>query len=124
MAISVFNMMNHRNGQFKNVDQLSSVHHGEDVSVIAIRDIAEGEMIYYSYNEYDDEACKDIEYIWVTPQIFADYGFVEQYPRRFYFKTYGDNNKLTIEINEDDNGVRKVTRIDNVEKDDGPFLDF
>jgi hypothetical protein len=36
-----------------------------------------------SYNECDDEDCEGLKYSYVTQNILSDYGFVEQYPRRW-----------------------------------------
>ncbi len=105
--VPILDLINHRNGKYHNVDQTNSVHDNDDVSVVAVRDISEGEQIYYSYNECNDIDCEGIEYSYVTPQIFADYGFVEQYPRRFNFNTYGEDY-ATFEIDKEDNGDMKL----------------
>ena len=101
--VPVLDMINHRNGRFHNVDQANSVHGTQDISIVAIRDISVGEQLYYSYNECHDVDCEGIAYTYTTPQIFADYGFVEQYPRRFNF-----DDDLVFEIDMNDDGFLQL----------------
>jgi len=95
ILIPIYDMVNHRNGKWFNVDS-NSAHLGEDITVFATRDVKAGEQLYLSYNECVD--CRG--YKWAEtyglPQILKDYGFVEQYPRRFHME------QLAFEIDEDE----------------------
>lgn len=79
--LPVFDMCNHRNKKWKNVDS-NNAHEGEDITVYATRDIKAGEQLYLSYNENADG---DYGHTYALPQIVRDFGFVEELPRRFIF---------------------------------------
>lgn len=79
--LPVYDMCNHRNGKWKNVDS-NSAHKGEDITVYATRDIKAGEQLYLSYNECAD--C-DFAHTYALPEMVRDFGFVEELPRRFVF---------------------------------------
>merc|ERR1711957_735883 len=74
--------------------------------IIAIKDIPAGAQLYNSYNQCDyDATCnKDVGLVYMTQDIFQDYGFVEQYPRRFAFFTgyYNEDENLGMVINIDE----------------------
>ena len=95
IMIPVFDMVNHRNGKWKNVDS-NSAHEEEDINVFALRDIAKGEQLYLSYNECED--CENYAHTYVLPHILRDYGFVEDYPRRWSFF----DNELLFQLEEND----------------------
>jgi len=101
VMVPVYDMVNHRNGHWHNIDQETSAHDGEDVSVVALRDIEVGEQLYLSYNECHDYDCEDMAHSYTLPSMVADYGFVEQYPRRFNFETPDDT--LVFDLDIDDN---------------------
>mmetsp|Transcript_14520 Transcript_14520/g.40367 ORF Transcript_14520/g.40367 Transcript_14520/m.40367 type:complete len:1336 (-) Transcript_14520:1047-5054(-) len=98
VLIPVYDMVNHRNGKWRNVDA-TSAHVGKDITSYAIRDISKGEQLYMSYSECDDDDCSGLKYKYVTPFILVDYGFVEQYPRRF---TLVDDMNLVAEVDVDE----------------------
>eukprot|EP00536_Pseudo-nitzschia_multiseries_P003195 jgi/Psemu1/322908/estExt_fgenesh1_pg.C_470035 len=98
VLIPVYDMVNHRNGKWRNVEA-TSAHVGEDISVFALRNISVGEQLYISYSECDDYDCEGLKYTYVTPLILVDYGFVEQYPRRFILV---ENLQLVAEIDVDE----------------------
>jgi len=98
VMIPVFDMINHRNGKWRNVEH-TSAHMGEDIRVFALRDIKAGEQLHISYNECNDEDCHGLKYVYLTPSILNDYGFVEQYPRRFRLE---EDNRLVAEIDIDE----------------------
>ncbi len=102
--LPVVDMLNHRNGKYHNVDQANSAHNGADVVIVALRDIKEGEAIYNSYNECPDIDCEGIALSYVTPQIFSDYGFVEQYPRRFNFES--NDGKIIFDVLQEGNASK------------------
>ena len=95
IMVPVFDMINHRNGHWYNVDS-NSAHDGTDITVFASRDVKAGEQLYLSYNE-----CADCDYAltYVLPHILKDYGFVEQYPRRWRFDT--KQRALVFELDQD-----------------------
>jgi len=70
------------------------VHTSKPIKVRASRDCDEGEEIYTSYNMCNE--CGNRYETYGTPQIFSDYGFVEQYPQRWIF------DKISFEIVETD----------------------
>ena len=78
VMVPLMDMLNHRNGNWTNVNN-TSVQNATNVTVFAIKDIAASEQLYMSYNEPDHGL------FYVLPYIFNDFGFVEQYPRRWIF---------------------------------------
>ena len=54
-----------------------------DITVIATRDIVQGEPLYASYN--DCASCGTRKSYYAAHHILRDYGVVEQYPRRWNF---------------------------------------
>jgi hypothetical protein len=86
MLIPVFDMLTHRNGRYRNADCGKAVRKGKGkpVKIRATRDIEEGRTIHVSYNLCID--CKNrTNSIYGTPELLRDYGFVEEYPQRWYF---------------------------------------
>lgn len=85
LLLPVYDMMSHRNGHWLNTktDEDASVHDGTPIDVLAKRDIKAGEQIYVSYNMCED--CTSRERTYGTPQIFRDYGFVEDFPQQWIF---------------------------------------
>lgn len=110
ILVPVIDMTNHRNGKWYNAETAESAHIGKDVSMIALRDIKEGEQIHFSYNECRDIDCFGIEHTFTMPGIFAEYGFVEQYPRRFNIAS--DYNRPVFELDKDEMGVIELTWLD------------
>lgn len=97
-------MINHRNGKWRNVEN-TSPHNGEDVKVYAYRDIVAGEQLYMSYTECNDRDCPpSLKYTYLSHQILVDYGFVEQYPRRFFLE---EERQLVAEIDIDETTGQK-----------------
>lgn len=99
IMVPLFDMVNHRNGHWTNVES-NSAHEGKDIRVFATRDIDAGEQLHNSYNECTDCCC--YAHTYVLPDIMRDYGFVEQYPQRWNF----DYSWLMFEVDEvfDDDG--------------------
>jgi spermidine synthase len=95
-CLPVFDMCNHRNGKWRNVDS-TSAHKGEPITVYAIRNIQANEQLYLSYNECTD--CDGYAYTYVTPHILREFGFVEEYPQRWLFR---DSISIEIDQVEDD----------------------
>jgi len=94
--IPVYDMMSHRNGHWLNTAS-NSVHEDSDIVVKAKRDIQAGEEIYTSYNMCEDCGGRIKNY--GTPEIFRDYGFIEQYPQRWIFP-----NIIGFQIDEKEEG--------------------
>lgn len=99
ILIPVFDMVNHRNGRWTNVES-NSAHEGKDIRVYATRDIDQGEQLYLSYNECTDCCC--YAHTYTLPDFIRDYGFVEQYPQRWNI----DSSWIMFEVDEvlDENG--------------------
>jgi len=83
VLLPVYDMMSHRNGHWLNTKTDASVHDGNPIDVQAKRDIKAGEQIYVSYNMCED--CAQRERTYGTPEIFRDYGFVEDFPQQWIF---------------------------------------
>lgn len=84
LLVPVYDMYNHRNGKYYNTHM--KVVRGEHYQVTARRDIEAGEQIYNSYNMCDN--CGGRQDGYGTPEIFRDYGFVEEFPQRWNFEDY------------------------------------
>lgn len=82
LMIPVFDMMSHGNGKLLNTDH-GTVKEGETVQVFASRDISEGEEIYTTYNFCAN--CENRFMGYGTPELMRDYGFVENFPQRWFF---------------------------------------
>jgi len=80
--LPIYDMFNHRNGKWKNVDS-NSAHEGRDIRVFTTRSVKAGEQLYNSYNECAD--CTSFSHTYALPEMVRDFGFVEEYPRRFVF---------------------------------------
>jgi spermidine synthase len=118
LMIPLYDMMSHRNGKWLNTE-CDSVHGGVSiVHVRASRDIQAGEQLYTSYNFCTDCAGKAMGY--GTPEILRDYGFVEQYPQRWFF-----GGRLAFLLDEDEAGsvqLRWLTKNPPTEDEDDFLL--
>jgi spermidine synthase len=105
VMIPVYDMLSHRNGNWTNTklaEGTSTHDEDNDIIVQASRDISAGEEIYTTYNFCED--CGNRAYFYGTSHIFRDYGFIEQYPRRWVFGKIvfdldykdGDPNELQV----------------------------
>jgi len=106
VMVPVYDMVNHRNyhrdqsdGGGHNIDRSSTLHNPSlnldvdgDFQIEALRDIKRGDQLHNSYNQCHDITCDDIDTSYITSSIFIDYGFVEDYPRRFAFHTDNDEH--------------------------------
>lgn len=95
--VPLYDMINHRNGHYRNVDA-TSAHTGKPMTVYALRQIEQGEELYISYNECADIDCEGIKYEYMTPHILFDYGFVENYPRRWPINYDESGEIIVLEI--------------------------
>mmetsp|Transcript_24997 Transcript_24997/g.70162 ORF Transcript_24997/g.70162 Transcript_24997/m.70162 type:complete len:472 (+) Transcript_24997:145-1560(+) len=81
ILVPYYSMINHSNGRRHNTVETSVV--GKHISAKASRKIAKGEQIYISYSHCERCSLRGDGYS--TGDIFLDYGFVEEYPRTFFF---------------------------------------
>jgi Spermine/spermidine synthase domain len=92
-------MVPHRNGKWFNVEANSILPDVNAEVLYALRDIKAGEQLHTSFTECTYEDCRGMKYSYITPDFLRDYGFVEQYPRRWRLN---DRNDLVAEIDIDD----------------------
>jgi hypothetical protein len=100
----VYDMYNHRNGKWLNTSP--KMHDKRKHDMYASRLIRKGEEIYLSYNQCID--CWNRHYDFGTPDIFRDYGFVEQYPQRWIFP----EEEIAFDIDEGNDGTLHVIWLD------------
>jgi hypothetical protein len=77
----LYDMYNHRNGDWLNTECRHK--RNKDHAMYASRDIKAGEEIFLSYNQCAH--CRNRKFTYGTPELYRDYGFVEQYPQRWIF---------------------------------------
>lgn len=84
LLIPIYDMTNHRNGEWLNTrtDEYG-LHKAGPIRILASRDINVGEQIYSTYNLCDD--CKARISSYGTSDIFRDYGFIEKMPQTWIF---------------------------------------
>jgi len=87
VLIPVLDLLSHRNGRLHLNTNHTSVHWSRDVQVYASIDIASGDEVVTSYNFCTD--CEGRAYGYGTPEIVRDYGFVEDFPQRWFFDSNG-----------------------------------
>ena len=113
-ALPVVDMLNHRNGRHKNVEvtPIGDVVRTNDVAAYAIKDIKKGEQLQYTYTECLDKTCHfgGIRYYATTQFMFAEYGFVELYPRRWAFDIPidGEEKDIRCEVDTDPEDESKL----------------
>jgi hypothetical protein len=81
--VPVFDMINHHSGNRWVSVRDPDVNHVDDVQVHSSRKIPTGEELFVAYGDVSDPQYSYEK--WGTPEIFRDFGFIESYPRRFYF---------------------------------------
>ncbi|CAB9523537.1 expressed unknown protein [Seminavis robusta] len=79
----LFDLVNHHNGAKLNTES-TSVYDPNGFKVRASKAIEAGEEAYSTYDKCLD--CGDTAAYWGTPEIFREYGFVENFPQRWIFK--------------------------------------
>eukprot|EP00547_Thalassionema_nitzschioides_P012345 CAMPEP_0194261054 /NCGR_PEP_ID=MMETSP0158-20130606/45824_1 /TAXON_ID=33649 /ORGANISM="Thalassionema nitzschioides, Strain L26-B" /LENGTH=1291 /DNA_ID=CAMNT_0039001161 /DNA_START=88 /DNA_END=3964 /DNA_ORIENTATION=- len=100
IMIPVYDMMSHRNGKWLNTKSNSVHEKTENVRVSASQDIKAGDEIYTTYNFCEDCGNRGTKHFG-TPEIFRDYGFVENYPQRWFLGRKGASFELDEEFDED-----------------------
>lgn len=111
LLVPVYDMYNHRNGKYYNTHM--KVTRGVSYQVTARRDIEAGEQLYNSYNMCDNCGGRTDGY--GTPEMFRDYGFVEDFPQRWLF----EQQEFQFDLSESGTGEMHVTW----KKDDKPDTD-
>jgi hypothetical protein len=81
IMIPAYDAYNHRNGNWTSTDTKIKIGHYHETT--ATRTIEAGEEIFLSYNLC--RHCGGRRHDYGTGEILRDYGFVEDYPRRFYY---------------------------------------
>jgi hypothetical protein len=81
IMIPGYDAYNHRNGNWTSTD--TNIKIGKYHETMATRTIEPGEEIYLSYNLC--KHCGGRKFDYGTGEILRDYGFVEEYPRRFHY---------------------------------------
>lgn len=136
----VLHSYNHRNGRWFNTETL--VTRGEHHVTTATRTIEKGEQIYLSYNDCNICEGREFDYgtagkeatvyrdsdlaigsvlifAFVRPlsssEIFRDYGFVERFPQRWYFKR---SFEVQFDLEKLDDGELKVIWKDGARLDE------
>ena len=110
--VPAYDMFNHRNGYYKNLERANHPRDsGGEYIIVANRDVKAGEQLHISYSDCNanDPTCYGIGWKYVTPGIFMDFGFVEQYPRRWNFRG-GSNSprRILFEEQEESEGSSKI----------------
>lgn len=105
IMIPVYDMMSHRNGEWLNTKSNSVHKKTTDVKVRAKRDIQAGEEIYTSYNFCTDCGNKLTGY--GTAELLRDFGFVENYPQRWFFGRHG-KSRISFKLDEGEDGELEV----------------
>jgi spermidine synthase len=82
LLVPVYDMYNHRNGKYYNT--IMKPDRGHNYEVTARKDIQPGDQIYNSYNMC--ETCGGRKNGYGTPEVFRDYGFLEDFPQRWNFE--------------------------------------
>ncbi|KAG7349592.1 spermidine synthase [Nitzschia inconspicua] len=86
--IPVFDFYNHVNGPAENIDVKFFMNHEtgavKEVQISARRDILKGEELRRSYNQAKNMGDR-VSPFYGTPDFLRDFGFVEEYPRRWTF---------------------------------------
>ena len=82
LLVPVYDMYNHRNGKYYNTNMI--INRGKGYKIVAKQDIHPGDQIYNSYNMCAQ--CGGRRDGYGTPEIFRDYGFIENFPQRWNFE--------------------------------------
>ncbi|KAG7339654.1 spermine/spermidine synthase domain containing protein [Nitzschia inconspicua] len=109
LLIPVYDMYNHRNGKWYNTHM--KLNRGVNHVVTARRDIEPGEQIHNSYNMCDE--CGGRRNSYGTPEIFRDYGFVEDFPQRWDL----DDFDVMIDLSKDEETSDTLVAFQNKPKD-------
>ena len=93
MMLPLYDILSHTNDPEKYNTECDAVQGVDRIQVRASRDIAAGEELAHSYTRYPEAG--DLHEYYGTPDIVKDFGFVEQYPQRWFF--VGDGSEFGVE---------------------------
>mmetsp|Transcript_31004 Transcript_31004/g.70937 ORF Transcript_31004/g.70937 Transcript_31004/m.70937 type:complete len:1235 (-) Transcript_31004:66-3770(-) len=110
----VYDMMRHRNGDYWYNTEDNSHKRSKTLKVRTKRDVKAGEELYASVNMCMQCLERKLDN-YGTPEIFRDYGFVEEYPQRWYFPSQNLGFEITQfdGVTRSDEDVTKPGRIPN-----------
>jgi hypothetical protein len=95
IMIPVYDTMSHANGERLNTD-CDQVQDADVITVRTTQNIVQGSELFVSYNFYPGSG--NLASWYGTPEIFMDFGFVEQYPQRWVFRR---TEQLAFELDQD-----------------------
>jgi hypothetical protein len=107
VLIPIYDMVNHVSNPEKLNTDNNSVYRADGLNVWASRAIEPGEEILASYDNCND--CDIIAEYWGTQELLRDFGFVEQYPRKFYL---GEDTLVAIDMTVELDGETAMMHID------------
>ncbi|KAL3933939.1 MAG: hypothetical protein SGBAC_010183 [Bacillariaceae sp.] len=99
-----YDLYNHRNGKYHNTE--IRWEDGQPHVTKASRAIQKGEQIYNSYNFCVE--CEGRRSHYGAAEILRDYGFVEEYPQRWYYSNLGGTIQFDIDEDEETGEVKIV----------------
>ncbi|CAJ1959647.1 unnamed protein product [Cylindrotheca closterium] len=99
-----YDFYNHRNGKYHNTE-IRWEHESPHVTK-ASRAIQKGEQIFNSYNFCAE--CEGRRSHYGAAEILRDYGFVEEYPQRWYYNNLGGTIQFDIDEDEETGEVKIV----------------
>ena len=79
--IPIFDLTNHRNGKWVNTESNDDLDWVTPAVVKASKNIKKGEQLYTTYTHCETCGARKDEY--GTPEMFRDYGLVEDYPQKW-----------------------------------------
>ncbi|KAL3934516.1 MAG: hypothetical protein SGBAC_009781 [Bacillariaceae sp.] len=86
--IPIYDMLNHDAGNVNTVTR-PSIYDNNGFGVYALRDMEEGEELFYNYYDCPDckrcETCGTTSSYWGTPEMLRDFGIFEPYPHKYHF---------------------------------------
>jgi len=96
LLVPIYDMYNHRNGKYYNTRMIPT--RGTGYKIVARKNIQAGDQIYNSYNLCD--TCGGRKDGYGTPEIFRDYGFIEDFPQRWQF----EDQEIMFDLYEQNDG--------------------
>lgn len=85
-------MLNHHNGLVNTIND-PSIYDKDGFDVYALNALDTGDELFLTYHDCPDcrpcPTCGSSLDYWGTPEMIRDFGFVEPYPQRFYYKDIG-----------------------------------
>jgi len=94
IMMPIYDIMRHRNGPYYNTENANMYDDSEPIRVSTTQIIEAGTELFMSVNMCGE--CEDFSETFGTAEIFRDYGFVEELPRRWFF----EEQELGFEVDE------------------------